>query len=157
MSKLGRERLGALIMLATVAVLWTQRTYTTPFGGIFPDLVMMILVMLSILVLISSFLKKDSTPPVQPRTETSENTQQWLDVGIVGVILLLWVFLLKPLGFVLMSVFGFAGISIFLSRKELTAWVLGKSVIYAFIITYVIVLIFGKLLLVPLPTGTLFD
>ena len=157
MSNLGRERLGAIIMLATVAILWTQRTYTTPFGGIFPDLVMMILVILSILLLILSFLKKPSTPPVQPPTEKPHIKQQWFDLGIVGLILLLWVFLLRPLGFVLMSVFGFAGISIFLSRKALTAWVVGKSVVYAFIITYVIVFIFGKLLLVPLPVGILFD
>ena len=157
MSKLARERLGAFIMLAVVAILWTQRTYTTPFGGIFPDRVMMILVILSILVLILPFLKKPSTPPVQSPAKDSDIKQQWFDLGIVGLILLLWVFLLKPLGFVLMSVFGFAGISIFLSRKALTAWVIGKSVVYAFIITYVIVFIFGKLLLVPLPVGTLFD
>ena len=157
MSNLGRERLGAIIMLATVAILWTQRTYTTPFGGIFPDLLMMILVILSILLLILSFLKKPSTPPVQPPTEQPPIKQQWFDLGIVGLILLLWVFLLRPLGFVVMSVFGFAGISIFLSRKALTAWIIGKSIVYAFIITYVIVFIFGKLLLVPLPVGTLFD
>lgn len=157
MSNLGRERLGAIIMLAVVAILWTQRTYTTPFGGIFPDRVMMILVILSVLALILSFLKKPSTPPVQPHTEKPHIKQQWFDLGIVGLILLLWVFLLRPLGFVLMSVLGFAGISIFLSRKALTAWVIGKSVVYAFILTYVILLIFGKLLLVPLPVGTLFD
>ena len=157
MSNLVRERVGAIIMLATVAILWTQRTYTTPFGGIFPDLLMMILVILSILLLILSFLKKPSTPPAQLPTEKPHIKQQWFELGVVGLILLLWVFLLRPLGFVLMSVFGFAGISIFLSRKALTAWIIGKSIVYAFIITYLIVFIFGKLLLVPLPVGTIFD
>ena len=157
MSNLGRERLGAIIMLATVAILWTQRTYTTPFGGIFPDLLMMILVILSILLLILSFLKKPSTPPVQPPTEKPHIKHQWFDLGIVALILLLWVLLLRSLGFVVMSVFGFAGISICLSRKALTAWIIGKSIVYAFIITYLIVFIFGKLLLVPLPVGILFD
>jgi hypothetical protein len=144
-------------MLATIGILWTQRTYTTPFGGIFPDLLMMILIILSILLLVLSFLKKPSTSPVQSPAEKPHTKHQWFDLGVVGLILLLWVFLLRPVGFVVMSVFGFAGISIFLSRRALTAWIIGKSIVYAFIITYLIVFIFGKLLLVPLPVGTIFD
>jgi hypothetical protein len=112
---------------------------------------------LSILLLILSFLKKPSTPPVQPPTAQAPIKHQWFDLGIVALILLLWVFLLRSVGFVVMSVFGFAGISIFLSRKALTAWIIGKSIVYAFIITYLIVFVFGRLLLVPLPAGTLFD
>lgn len=156
MSNIGRERLGPVIMLAVVAMLWTQRTYTTPFGGIFPDRVMGILVILSVLALILSFLKKPSTHPMPPKPG-SQMKQQWFDLGVVGLILLLWVLLLRPLGFVLVSVVGFAGISIFLTRKKLTAWVIGKSVVYALILTYAFLLIFGKLLLVPLPVGTLFE
>ena len=40
------DLLGSVLMLVFVASLWVQRDYNTPFGGIFPDIVMVCFVVL---------------------------------------------------------------------------------------------------------------
>ena len=49
------DRLGSGLMLGLVAVLWSQRNYMTPFGGIFPDRIMSILALLALILFVRSF------------------------------------------------------------------------------------------------------
>ncbi|MBE0606550.1 MAG: hypothetical protein IH610_09730, partial [Deltaproteobacteria bacterium] len=49
------DRLGSILMLAFVAALWAQRDYMTPFGGIFPDIVLEIMAGVLVVTLILSF------------------------------------------------------------------------------------------------------
>jgi uncharacterized membrane protein len=55
-----RDRLGSVIMLAFIAILWGNRGYTTPFGGIFPDAVMIFMTALVVLTLIRSFISRQA-------------------------------------------------------------------------------------------------
>lgn len=137
-------------MLVLVAVMWSQRNYMTPFGGIFPDRIMSILALLALLLFLRSFR-------ALPTTEPSATRKNWLDLTVVGLLLLGWVLSLSTLGFFVTGVLGFSGISIFLARGKLTMKVIAKSIGYALIMTYGLILIFAKLLLVPLPVGTLFE
>ncbi len=203
------DRLGSGLMLVLVAVLWSQRNYMTPFGGIFPDRIMSILALLALVLFLRSFRPsptkanepKDAglfrkTPssareraifspgkdgeagdvgsivdaagcsqaeegPLEARLSipTGPNTTErnWLDLTAVGLLLLGWVLSLSTLGFLVTGVLGFSGISIFLARGKLNMKLIATSIGYALIMTYGLILIFAKLLLVPLPVGTLFE
>ncbi|MCH8217012.1 MAG: tripartite tricarboxylate transporter TctB family protein [Planctomycetes bacterium] len=145
------DRVGSGLMLVLVAVMWSQRNYMTPFGGIFPDRIMSILALLALLLFVRSFR---SSPTIDNERKDPRN---WLDLTVVGLLLLGWVLSLSTLGFFVTGVLGFSGISIFLARGKLNMKVIARSIGYALIMTYGLILIFAKLLLVPLPVGTLFE
>jgi Tripartite tricarboxylate transporter TctB family len=154
MSAKWKDRLGSVLLLAFVAILWMQRDYVTPFGGIFPDRVMICMAVLLVLALVLSF-----TPfAAMKESAKAQNAgaKNWRAMVVVAVLLLLWTALLRYLGFAITSVAGFAGISWYLGGCSLRFKSIGTSIGIALGITYLIIIIFGHLLLVPLPRGTLF-
>jgi Tripartite tricarboxylate transporter TctB family len=154
MSAKWKDRLGSVLLLAFVAILWMQRDYVTPFGGIFPDHIMICMVILLVLALILSFT------PYATLKENGEvestGPKNWTSMVVVAALLLLWTGLLRYLGFAITGVAGFAGISWYLGGCSLSFKSIGTSIGIALGITYLIIVIFGHLLLVPLPKGMLF-
>ena len=151
-----RDRLGSVIMLAFVAVLWLSRSYTTPFGGIFPDAVMIFMTALVVLSLILSFTRRE---PMKVETENREDEKEqthWLDMAVVMVILLLWVVLFRYLGFALAGVVGFASIAWYISGKRRDWKTALKAVAVGILVTFVLIGIFDYMLQVPLPQGEIF-
>jgi hypothetical protein len=149
-----KDRLGSVLLLALVAIFWTQRDYVTPFGGIFPDRIMICMAILLVLALILSF-----TPyAAMKESSKAESTERknWKPMVVVSIVLLLWTGLLRYLGFAITSIAGFAGISWYLGGCPRSLKSIGASVGIALGITYLIIFIFGRLLSVPLPTGVLF-
>lgn len=154
MSTKWKDRLGSLLLLAFVGILWLQRDYVTPFGGLFPDHVMICMTILLVLALVLSF-----TPyPALKETAKSVSTgpKHVRAMIVVGGIMLLWTLLLRYVGFAITGVVGFAVISWYLDGCAWTLRSIGTSVGAALGITYLIIFIFGHLLLVPLPAGMLF-
>lgn len=151
-----RDRLGSIIMLAFIAILWVQRDYTTPFGGIFPDRIMIIMTGLVVLTLILSFTRHRTMKEDENKVSAAEDNR-WLDMSVVIAILLSWVLLLRYVGFTLSGVVGFASIAWYISGERKNWRVIVKAVVLGLAVTYLIVFIFGYLLLVPLPQGEIFD
>lgn len=152
-----RDRLGSLLMLAFMTSLWVQRDYMTPFGGIFPDIIMECLAVLVIVTLILSFtpfraIKDDA----DKKEEGAEAKRSWFEMIVVAVILLAWTGLLRYLGFALTGIFGFGGISWFLSAKRSSPKVIVTCFVIGAGITFFLIYIFEHLLLVPLPAGRIF-
>ncbi len=153
MSVRTRDRLGALLLLGFVGVLWVQRDYLTPFGGIFPDRVMIILAALLLLDLVLSF-----TPYASLKEEKSEEKRiktYPVKMAVVTVSLFLWVGLIKYFGFALSSIVVFTGISWYLADKRRKIKTVVNSILVAVALTLLIVVVFEKILLVPLPKGEL--
>ena len=98
-----RDRLGSILMLAFVASLWVQRDYITPFGGIFPDIVMIGLALLAVLTLVLSFTPWRAIKEEEAKKEKGEK-KNWTDMVVVAIILLGWTGLLRYLGFALCGV-----------------------------------------------------
>ena len=150
------DRLGSLLMLAFVATLWVQRDYITPFGGIFPDIVMGCLTVLVALTLILSF-----TPFRAMKEEAAKNADgarsNWIEMVVVAVILLAWTGLLRSLGFAITSVLGFGGISWYLSDRRRSPRVILTCFVIGLAIACLLIFVFEHLLLVPLPAGKIFD
>jgi hypothetical protein len=150
-----RDRLGTILMLAFVASLWAQRSYMTPFGGIFPDIVMEIMGGILVTTLILSVTKYAAMKDAGEKNGEDGKTNG-KDMAVVGGMLLAWAVLLRYLGFALTGVLGFGAISWYLGgmRKEIKD--VGRCFLVGAAITFLIVLVFQRLLEVPLPPGTIF-
>jgi len=151
-----RDRLGSVLMLVFIAVLWFQRDYTTPFGGLFPDRIMLLMTIFVILALVLSFTRYRVMSDGEKPEEETEGTR-WLDMAVVIGIMLLWVLLLRYLGFALTGIVGFASIAWYVSGERTNWKVIIKALLIGLVMTYLIVYIFGHLLQVPLPPGEIFD
>jgi hypothetical protein len=150
-----RDRLGSILMLIFVAILWGQRSYTTPFGSIFPDRVMIIMAIFVIVTLVLSFTPY-RTMKEEEKKDSETVKKRWLDMAVVIVIMMLWVLLLRYAGFALSGVVGFASIAWYISGERTNWKMIVKAVVLGLAITYLIVFIFGYLLKVPLPKGEVF-
>lgn len=151
-----RDLFGSVLMLVFVVSLWVQRDYITPFGGIFPDIIMVclaVLVVLTMLLMLTPWraIKDDGEEKV------NESTFHWFDMAVVGGILLAWAVLLRYLGFITTGVVGFGSISWFLNERRHTARGLIESVLIGVGMVALLVLVFEYLLKVPLPKGKIFD
>jgi hypothetical protein len=154
MSTKWKDRFGSVLLLAFVTILWMQRDYMTPFGGIFPDRIMVCMAILLVLALILSFTPYATLKENGAADSTGQ--KNWTAMVVVAVLLLLWTILLRYLGFAVTGVVGFAGISWYLGGCSMSFKSIGTSIGMALGITYLIIVIFGHLLLVPLPKGMLF-
>lgn len=150
-----RDRLGSILLLIFVAILWVQRDYTTPMGGIFPDRIMLILGALLVVGLGLSFTRYAALKEGGEKREGGP--KNWRDLIVVIVGLLLWTGLLRSLGFALTGVAGFAGMSWYLSGRYRDPKTIVTCLVIGAAATYLFVLIFGYFLQVPLPKGKLFE
>jgi amino acid transporter len=150
------DRLGSILMLAFVAALWAQRDYMTPFGGIFPDIVMEIMAGILVVTLALS-LTKHAAMKEDAEKKGKEGKTNWKDMIAVGGILLSWAVLLRPLGFALTGIVGFGGISWYLGGMRREIRDVGRCLLIGVAIVVLMVLVFQRLLEVPLPRGTLFQ
>ncbi len=155
MNAKARDLLGSVFMLVFVASLWVQRDYNTPFGGIFPDIVM---VGLGVLLVATMLLVMTPWRAIKDGEEkTKEETSfHWFDMAVVGGILLTWTVLLRYLGFIATGLIGFGSISWFLNERRNSFRGLIESILVGVVMVAVLVLVFQYLLKVPLPKGNVF-
>jgi len=151
-----RDRLGSILMLAFVAALWAQRDYMTPFGGIFPDIVLKITAGILVVTLVLSATKHAAMKEGGEKKEAGGKAN-WTDLAVVGGILLAWTVLLRDLGFALTGVLGFGGISWYLGGMRRDAMDVGRCLLLGGVIVALMILVFQRMLEVPLPPGSLFD
>jgi len=143
-------------MLAIVVVLWVQRDYTTPMGGIFPDRIMGITVLLALLGVALALNPRGAARDAEAPAAT-DGERRWLDLFVVIGILTIWTLFLRQLGFVVVSVVGFSGMAYYLSGRYRDIRTIATALVVGVATTAVFVFIFGHLLKVPLPPGILFD
>ncbi len=152
-----KDRVGSLLALVFVASLAVQRDYSTSFGGIFPDSIMILLVLLVLATFVLSFTPhaamKDRVREGAP--EAAEDLPRRKPMVVVAVILLAWALLLRPVGFALSSIVGFTAIAWYLAGERKDPKVILRSALVGIAITAALMLVFGQLLRVPLPRGSL--
>lgn len=151
-----RDLLGSVLMLAFVAMLWVQRDYMTPFGGIFPDIVLEIMAGVLVVTLVLSFTPYAAMKEDGERKKEVGKTN-WTDMAVVGVILLAWAVLLQFLGFALTGIVGFGSISWYLGGMPRDLKDIGRCLLIGVAIVVLMIVVFQHLLEVPLPPGRIFD
>lgn len=163
MKPLTRDRLGSVLMLAVVAILWAQRSYSNPLSGMFPDTVMAIMTVAVVVTLILSFTpyaagldfsEDASVDDSESMTQALGHTARWR-VFWVMLFLSLWVILFRSWGFVITGLLGFTSIAWYLTPSPRRITDLLTCLALAAALLLVIYLVFDYFLGVPLPPGLL--
>jgi amino acid transporter len=151
-----RDLLGSILMLAFVASLWAQRDYMTPFGGIFPDIIMEITAGILVVTLGLSFTKYATIREAGEKGKGGGKTN-WKDMCVVGGILIAWTVLLRFLGFALTGILGFGAIAWYLGGMKKDVRDIGRCLLIGVVIVVLMLVVFQRLLDVPLPPGKIFE
>jgi len=145
-STINTDRISALIMLVFGGVFWSQligRTFTQ-YGILFPKVVLVILITLSIALLAKSWLS-----PELKKISREEN-RKLIIFSIIGTIV--WIWIIPVLGFVVTSTICFSVLSLIVSeRRDITSIL--YTILVVFGTTLLFWLIFHKIFLVPFPRG----
>lgn len=151
-----RDLLGSAFMLVFVVSLWVQRGFNTPFGGIFPDIWMGILLAL---VVVTILLTLTPWPAVRDGEDDNEKPTDahWFDMAVVGGILFAWALVLRQVGFLATGIIGFTSISWFLNDRRNSIRGFLESAVIGVAMVGLLILVFEYGLKVPLPKGNLFN
>ena len=150
-----RDLLGSVLMLAFVVSLWVQRDYNTPFGGIFPDIIMTCLFVLVAVTILLAFTPWSSSKEDEKKQKKA--SFHWFDMAVVGFVMLAWTLFLRLFGFTATSLAGFVSISWFLNERRNSFRGFIESLAVGAFMVVLLILVFEYLLKVPLPKGTFFD
>jgi hypothetical protein len=151
-----RDLLGSAFMLVFVVSLWVQRDFNTPFGGIFPDIWMGLLVALVVITILLTWTPWRAVKDGENEEGTSTGGH-WFDMAIVAAILFAWALLLRHVGFLTTGIIGFSSISWFLNERRNSVRGFLESVVIGLAMVGVLILAFEYGLKVPLPKGNWFN
>lgn len=149
-----RDLLGSVFMLVFVISLWVQHDFNTPFGAIFPDIVMGCVVVLVVITILLMFTPWRAIKNGEEKVESAGS--HWFDMVFVGVILLAWAILLRDLGFIATGFLGFTSIAWFLNERRDSLRGIIMSALVGAAMVGLLIFAFEYLLKVPLPKGTIF-
>jgi putative tricarboxylic transport membrane protein len=136
----------AVLTVAVAAVFWSQRSYTTEYGGTFADPVILVLGALGLVLLVFGLLRR----PVGRGTEVEEG----LPVrGLVLAVALLtaWVAALPYLGYLVGGIVFFVLMAVLMRSERPTLRGILLDVVVAVVVVTAFYLIFTEVLYVRLP------
>lgn len=153
MTKTLRDCLGTALVLLFVGSLWVQQDDATSYTGKFTIAVLIFTALISLITLISPIR---AVLHRRPKAEEDRvNGALLRKVGLLMVLLIAWIWLYEPLGFIPSSILFFTAISVYLTEHKLKPVEFGKIILSAAIMIAAIYVVFDVLLLVPLPKGFL--
>ncbi|MCR4424812.1 MAG: tripartite tricarboxylate transporter TctB family protein [Firmicutes bacterium] len=141
------DRVGAILMLIVAVVFISQMGNLTYLGVVFPRAVLTILVVLSTILLVKSFVKPSPA-----------KTFRFVDIRTAvaaAAIVVLWAILMSWLGFVVASILSFGVLMVMVDRSARDLKVFLPAILIAAIEILVFYYVFVNLLTVPLPRGIL--
>jgi len=144
------DRIASIILIGICTYFWIKAKSFSKFGAFFPKVVIIVLGILSLLLLVQSFIKKEDIKIFR------ETSTKYITIIISSLLIIIWGFFINVLGFVFTSILFFTIIYIILDRKKR-----GFSAILIKIVTVILIvglfyIFFEKILLVPFPKGILF-
>jgi hypothetical protein len=144
------DRVSAIIILGICAYFWVESRNFTRFGYLFPQVIVIILGLLSLALLVVSFVK-----PVERVLFKKEEGISYLPVVLSVVLMIAWVFFIKLLGFLVTSVVFFSLMLILFDRRKRSLGYYLVKVGTVALVVGAFYLFFARLLLVPFPRGIL--
>lgn len=137
------------ILIAIVAVFWSQRDYEDPLVGIFPDMVLIVLAVLGAAILVLGILRGDRTSTLGVRD------LNWRRLGAAIALIVGWSLALGMVGFTISGIIAFMIMALMVREGRPTI----RHVVQDFVVGIVVVVgcffIFTRVLFVPLPVSTL--
>ncbi len=144
------DRIAALILLGISAYFLFESKHFSPFGALFPRVIIYILGILALILFVLSFFKKGGGKLFE------ETKSVYLPVAIAFILVIGWVALLQYIGFFVTSIFFFSLITVFLDRKATKGPVLIKRLLMTCGSVTGFYLFFAKVMQVPFPEGIFF-
>jgi len=140
------DRIASIVFIVIALVLWSQTGELQYNGFIFPRLLIIFLILLSVAIFIQTFLiTRSKTVSFIPK-----NLRYILISTAVGFI---WIYLLNILGFIVSSVLCLTTLTFLLDLQRPTFKRTLSSIAVYTLMVFAFWLIFHSFLLVPLPTG----
>lgn len=150
------------VTVVVAAVFWTQRDYRERLSGVFPDFVLIGLVVLAVLLVVRAVVlgaggkegagrDRDEAGAEDTGGESGGSSASVAIVFASMAFLAAWVVLLTPLGFTLSGILAFLAITVFLRRGSFRFRHLLVDVPVAIAVVWLCFLVFTRVLLVPLP------
>ena len=144
---------GSFFMYYKATQLRVMQTYETVGPDFWPKVILVGMIALSgyLTVRYAVLLKREmraASPGHEPVAPAEAGYRDWVRVGVTTLFILVYIYLLKPLGFMVASPIFIIAMMLYINprkRKIIPVGVLG--------ILAVIYLLFGKLLYIPLPRG----
>ena len=150
----------SLVMLALVGTFAAQRRYMTPFGGIFPDAVLVGLALLCVLLLARTVytawrVRGQAPPSLESGSAGPEDASEPVSHIVLTLALLTaWLWVFWTLGFVVGGVLGFIVLAVWLAPQGRSSWRLWlRSLVAGAAWVLSLYAAFGRILGVPLPFG----
>ena len=144
------DRVSALMLLSISAYFLYESKDFSPFGALFPQVIVYILGILALALLILSFFKKSGSKLFE------ETKAVYLPVVTAFILVIGWVALLQYIGFFVTSIVFFSLITIFLDKKVTKTPILIKRLLMTCGFVTGFYLFFAKVMQVPFPDGIFF-
>jgi hypothetical protein len=135
---------GAIVFLLTLAF-WIERSYANPLAGYFPDFVLTLLALMSVVLIGRGILK----PPGDGTAEFPRFSRLAVAVALLAV----WVFLLSFLGFLAGGVVMFLAVSLYMRGSPIEIKGVLLDVVVSVALVVIVHAVFMRILNVPLPPG----
>lgn len=135
---------GAIVLLLTLAF-WIERSYANPLAGYFPDFVLALLAIMSVVLIARGILK----PPEDGTAEFPRFSRLAVAVALLAV----WVALLSFLGFLAGGVVMFLAVSLYMRGRPLEVKGILMDAAVSVALVVVVHAVFTRILNVPLPPG----
>ena len=141
------DRITSILFLVVSIAAWTQTGNLQEICSVFPRIVALFLGGLSLLMLVFSFFKKKATRPANGQKEDITC------ILICLVVVIVWIWLLKVIGFLVSGVIFLSALTLVLDRARPTSKRIAQALWIYLLVVSAFWLAFHKLLLVPLPEG----
>ena len=136
----------AVLTVAVAALFWSQRSYTTEYGGTFADPVILVLGVLGLVLLVLALLRR-------PTGHGTEEEERLPVRGLVLAVALLtaWVAALPYLGYLVGGILFFVLMAVLMRTERPTPRGILLDVVVAVVVVTAFYLIFTEVLYVRLP------
>lgn len=148
--RVNTDLIGGLVGVALAAVFWFNREPWSFWSAVFPNVVLGLIGVLSVLLIVKSVVRPEARALFTEGSRTR--------MVVTGVVLLAWSFAFGRLGAALSSFLAFSFLVLYLSTAERRLR-LGRSLLWMVFVAVEIAalyIIFTRVLNVPLPRGVAF-
>lgn len=141
--RFNQDSVCGVVILLVVLIFWLQRGYTNPLSSYFPDTVLIVLVALAAILVVRGLL----SPGSASFPEVPNLSRLLVAVGL----LVAWVLLIGPLGYLIGSILVFFAMSLFLRERPIGVRSVAVDGVVSVVVVSALYLFFTRVLVVTLP------
>lgn len=142
--RLNQDTASGFVTLLLVLIFWLQRSYSNPLSSYFPDSILVALAVLGAMLIIRGTIWADRSANYP---EVPDLRRLITAVGL----LLAWVFLISPLGYLIGSILMFLAMSLFLRGRPVRVKNVAMDAVVSVVVVSSLYYFFTQMLFVSLP------